>query len=265
MKNLYVTTFNSKLYTQSGKDLLTSFLKYIENGDMLVCYEGFDFKSDFESNDRIFDYNMEQDEYMCNWITANEDNIPEIYGGKAGDDHPIVKQFNDKEGQYWANHRASRYFRKVVALNYALTHYQNEYDYIFVIDCDCIFKNNIMDDKITDELFIDDAAMIYFWSKHRKRIGRGPETGFTGYCKSNRGFEFAKKICDCYSSQDFLRFEFWDDGYVIGRLINENDQPFVLYDLVGQSKHRTTRVMEIPENPLFGIVHHFKNRHQVSY
>ena len=34
---------------------------------------------------------------------------------------------------------------------------------------------------------------------------------------------FANIICECFKSQDFLRFQYWDDGYVIGQLINEND------------------------------------------
>ena len=108
--------------------------------------------------------------------------------------------------------------------------------------------------------------MIYFWSQYRKQIDRGPETGFTGYCKSNNGFEFAKQICECFGSQDFLRFTYWDDGYVIGRFILEHeiDSEFILYDLVGSSINKTTRVMEIKDQPLYGYIRHFKNRHQTS-
>jgi hypothetical protein len=38
-----------------------------------------------------------------------------------------------KKGQTWAKFRASRYFRKIVALNYALTNFSEKYDYIFII------------------------------------------------------------------------------------------------------------------------------------
>ena len=264
MKLLYITTFNLKLYEQSGHDLIESFLKHITFGDMLVCYEDIQFIN--PNSDRIKSYDMTNDKYMCDWLTVNAERIPEFYGGLAGDDHPIVEQFNLKKGQYWANHRASRYFRKIVALNYALINYQNDYDAIFVIDCDCLFKQGISEYKITSELFKDKTSMIYFWSQHRRQIERGPETGFTGYWKINNGFEFAKKICECFKTQDFLRFTYWDDGYVIGRLIieHEDDDNYVFYDLVGSSTNKTTRVMEIKNQPLFGFVHHFKNRHQTS-
>ena len=105
--------------------------------------------------------------------------------------------------------------------------------------------------------------MIYYWSKFREEINRGPETGFTGYCKANNGYNFVKIICECFSSGKFLNYTYWDDGYVIGQVINENKQnkDFVLKDLVGDIPSRTTRVMEIRNQPLFNYVHHFKNKH----
>jgi hypothetical protein len=259
-KVLYITTFNKKLYDQSGLDLINSFLTTETNGELLVCYEEINFIHD---DIKILSYDMTNDEYMLQWINTNINNIPECYGGNAKNTHPIVIQFNKQEGQYWANHRASRYFRKVVALNYALEHYSNKYDFIFVIDSDCIFKKRV-DDSVVDSIFSDKSAMIYYWSTYRKKIDRGPETGFTGYCKKNNGFEFAKIICKCFASQDFLRFKYWDDGYVIGQLINENYDKFKLKDLVKDSKAITTRVMEIKENILFDYIHHFKNKHQMS-
>ena len=224
IKVLYVTTFNKKLYEQTGEKLIKSFKDNNTFADMLVCYEEIKFVSD---SDKIFGYDMTNDIYMNNWLKINENNIPECYGGTANETHPIVIQFNKKEGHDWANHRASRYFRKIVALNYALAHYANNYDVIFVIDSDCIFKKQIDYHKVHD-LFGDGSSMIYFWSDHRKKLDRGPETGFTGYCKSNNGFEFAKIICECFESQDFLRFKYWDDGYVIGQLINEHANKFKL-------------------------------------
>ena len=43
MNILYVTTFNRKLYDQSGNDLINSFLDKNIDGDLLVCYEEIDF------------------------------------------------------------------------------------------------------------------------------------------------------------------------------------------------------------------------------
>ena len=258
MKALYITTFNKKLYDQSGKALINSFFEHKVEGDLLVCYEDMEFQSE-----QCLSYNMRDDKYMCNWLETNKERIPEFYGGQAGQDHPITKQYESKQGQYWANHRASRYFRKIVALNYALQHYSENYDVFFVVDSDCIFKKGI-NINFASELFANNSSMIYFWSPYRLRIDRGPETGFTGFLKERNGFDFAKKICDCYETQDFLRFTYWDDGYVIGRLILENREKFVLHDLVGTTQSKTTRVMDIKDQILFDYVHHFKNRHQTS-
>lgn len=265
MKILYVTTFNERLYEMSGKQLLTSFTSKINNADMLVCYEDFEFKTD-QSN--IFSYDLKNDAYMNTWLEKYKHIIPKFYGGEAEDDSDIFKDNNKdywggNEGQYWAKFRASRYFRKLVALNYALTNYADTYDYIFVIDSDCIFKNCIKH-KVIKQLFDNNTSMIYFWSEFREKINRGPETGFTGYCKANNGYNFAKILCDCFSTGKFLNYAYWDDGYVIGQVINEykSDPNFKLKDLMTNVNSKTTRVMDVKDQPLFDYVHHFKNKHK---
>ena len=64
-----------------------------------------------------------------------------------------------------------------------------------------------------------------------------------------------------FITDEFKKYEYWDDGFVIGKLINENKNNFIFKDLVETSNCRTTRVMEIENNPLINIIHHFKNRH----
>lgn len=267
MKVLYVTTFNEKLYNMSGKNLIDSFTSKIKNADMLVCYEDFEFLSD---NEKIIKYNLKDDNYMNTWLETHKKIIPKCYGGEAEDDSEIFKDnnvdfWNGANGQTWAKHRASRYFRKIVALNYAMINFSEKYDYIFVIDSDCIFKDSLHD-HIVENLFENSTSMIYFWSRFREKINRGPETGFTGYSKANNGYNFAKIICECFSSGKFLDYTYWDDGYVIGQIINEykENKEFVLKDLVGKIPSKTTRVMEIRHQPLFNYIHHFKNKHKVS-
>jgi hypothetical protein len=266
MKTLYVTTFNDVLYEKSGAQLIRSFLEKTTDSDMLVCYEDFEFQSD---SSRIMSYNLGLDEFMAAWLTTHKNIIPQCYGGDASEDSDIFKDASrdiwNKDGQVWANHRASRYFRKIVALHYALTQYSDTYDIIFVIDSDCIFKQNIPS-ELTEQLFENNTSMIYFWSAFRLNHNRGPETGFTGYCKANNGYEFAREICECFASGKFLNYKYWDDGYVIGQIIKEAEQNsvYTLRDLVGNSVHRTTRVMEIKDNLLFDYVHHFKNKHKHS-
>ena len=267
MKILYVTTFNEKLFNESGKQLLKSFYSFIDNAEMLVCYEGFRFQS---NNSRVLSYDLTNDSYMNNWLTNHANIIPKFYGGNAADDSDIFKDnkkdyWGGEKGQFWAKFRASRYFRKIVSLNYAITNFSKKYDYIFVIDSDCIFKASIKEDLI-NKLFDNKTSMIYFWSKFRESINRGPETGFTGYSKENNGFNFAKIICEYFSSGKFLNYTYWDDGYVIGQIINEykKNKEFILKDLVGDMTSKTTRVMDIKNQLLFNYVKHFKNMHKSS-
>lgn len=265
MKILYVTTFNEKLYNLSGSSLVDSFLNNNVLGDFLVCYENMDFHS---NNEKIIPYNISTNAFLGKWLDKHKNIIPKFYNGTAEDNSEI---FNDPtlssgdtgRGQYWARFRASRYFRKVAALHYAINTYSNDYDYIFVIDSDCLFLENLNKDLI-DSLFCNNVGMIYFWGKYRKSINRGPESGFIGYCKKNNGYEFGKLICNYFESDKFLDYDFWDDGYIIGKVINEHQSKFKLFDLVKDSNKRTTRVMDIPENKLFKYVKHFKNRHQTS-
>lgn len=259
MKLLYVTTFNKNLYDQTGKNLIKTFLENTQFGDMLVCYEDMKFKND---SDRIISYNINESKYFNKWLKDNENNIPEYFGGKAKDDDERFL-LDKKKGQPWARFRASKYFRKVTALNHFLENYSDKYDHFILIDSDCILKKNI-DEKLIYDVFNDGSSMCFFWGRYRrKKINRGPETGFTIYSKKNRGYEFAKVICDCFASGDFLRHEYWDDGFVIGRLIMENKEKFKLKDFITTGVV-TTRVMELP-SPFLEYVHHFKNRHKYQF
>lgn len=257
MKVLYVTTFNQRLYDLTGKNLVKTFMENIKDADLLVCPEEMDFVSPSE---RIKVFDIGKSKYFTNWLEDNKKNIPKFYGGLAEDKDPRFV-LDDKKGQGWARFRASRYFRKVAAFQIALDKYSDDYDMIILTDSDVIFKKDIDQEKI-DELFAGDISMFYFWGKHRKKINRGPESGFTGWMKKNNGFEFGKKFCDCFRSGDFLKYEYWDDGFVLGRLITENKSNYKFKDIVDGFPIRTTRVMEIKGNALIDYIHHFKNTHQ---
>ena len=266
MKVLYVTTFNQELYDLTGKNLISTFLNKtkesdeLDKVDLFVVYEDMIFENE---SSRILTFDISNSKYFNNWIKENAKNIPKFFGGEAeNNDERFL--LDKKKGQPWARFRASRYFRKIAALNIALDTFKNTYDLIFLIDSDCVFKKNI-DAKIIKEIFDNNVSMIYFWGKHRRKINRGPETGFTGYMKKNNGFEIAKKICDCFTSGKFLNYEYWDDGYVIGKLIDELKNTYVLKDMVEGSNKRTTRVMEINYNKLFDYIHHFKNKHKFNF
>lgn len=265
MKVLFVTTFNQRLYDQSGQDLLKSFLEYMKDYDLLICYEDqleatlkgiiHECRSGQSGqSSQVYLYPLQTDEYLQKWTSNNLDRIPEIYGGTAND-----QIFKDKT-QPWANYRCAGYFRKIVALNHALNYYSMNYDLLCIIDCDCIIKQSIPF-ELFERLNDNKVSMFYYWGKYRQSINRGPETGFTGYFKEGNGYDFARIICDTFSNQSFLNYEYWDDGYVIGQLIRTYTDRFQFLDLVNTVKSRTTRVMEL-NNPFLQYIYHFKNKHK---
>ena len=123
---------------------------------MLVCYEDMEFKN---NSDRIISYNLKESKYFNKWLKDNENNIPELFGGKAKNDDPRFLK-DKKKGQHWARFRASKYFRKIVALNYFLENYKDEYDFSILIDSDCIFKKNI-NENLINNVFKDNSSMIF--------------------------------------------------------------------------------------------------------
>lgn len=251
MRILYLTTFNEVLYRKTGENLVKSFLRNISVGDLLVCHEDMSFQND---SCRVKTFNMNESAFLRTWLQDNAHNIPELYGGTARNDD-VRFVLDRQKGQSWARFRASRYFRKVAALNFFLERYSGDYDFLILVDSDCVFQKDLPE-ILLGNLF-EDTDMFFFWSQHRKNINRGPETGFTGY--SRNGYSFIRNLCQCYSTGAFLQYEYWDDGFIIGKLIEKGG--FKFKDLVEDTHHRTTRVMEIPNNPLHGIVHHFKNSH----
>jgi hypothetical protein len=263
---LFITTFNKDMYEKSGINLIKSFLL---NTDMslLVCFEGFDFikhsKQDNIYDERLIIYDILNDKYLKLWSKNNIDVIPVIFGGNAPENHPIFIEDKNK-GQYWSRYRTAGYFRKIASLNYALTNFSEKFDIMCVIDSDCIIKTKFNSSDIKNA-FTNGESMCFYWGKYRKKINRGPETGFTAYCRKNNGYLFAELICKSFITQDFRRFEYWDDGYVIGQLINENINKFKFNDLVGFTKDKTTRVMENPNNIFFKFLHHYKNTHSKFY
>ena len=169
MSVLFVTTFNKKLYNITGRTLIQSFISHVSNADLLICYEDFDFLEEFNRekyqekfNGTIITCDISTDTYMTNWLNENKSRIPIIYGGDALDNEPFFGK--TLQEQYWANYRASRYFRKVVSLRHALIHYTNTYDYICVVDCDCVIKQKFPMNALID-IFENKHKMIYFWSE----------------------------------------------------------------------------------------------------
>jgi hypothetical protein len=243
---LYITSFIEKMYQLSGKKMIESFLNTDQDGDLLICYEDFNFDSIIENNkDNILTYNLTDDQYLQEWLENNKDIIPIHFGGTASN---IVFK-NDK---LW-NVKASRWFRKIASIKYAMEVYGNKYDYLIWVDCDCVFKKKIPISVHNN--ILNDCAMFYYFGKQREKYDTGYETGFLGFNKENGGYNFINLIIETYDKKfrDIVR---WDDGYVI-RKVNE------LYNTNIKTKDIAGNVFNPIncKNPYYNYISHNKGFH----
>jgi hypothetical protein len=231
---LYVTSFAEDMYNASGKTLINSFIKYKQKGDLLVCYENFDFLDYTNSN--IISYDIAKSEYLINWLEKFKDYIPDYLGGTATEkENPNV--FDP------ANRRASRWFRKIAALEYAHRTYSEQYTSIIWIDADCEFIGRLSL-KYLNRVF-NNNAVFYYLGKLRKKQNKGVESGFIGFTKYGNfkegysGYDFLKIIFDIFESGKFLKYERWDDGFIFKMGIFEN----LKFKTIDIAVNNTTNVM----------------------
>ena len=136
MNTLFVSTFNYKIWKVSGSNMIKSYLETRPNFDMLLCYE--DLISNYKDNidsDKIISISIDNNKFLKDWEHENRDIIPCKMGGAATEE-------SCPEAFSWQNMRASKWFRKIVAMNIALSKFGDKYDSIIFIDADCVFKKS---------------------------------------------------------------------------------------------------------------------------
>tara|TARA_R100000008_G_scaffold85460_1_gene75456 strand:+ start:3391 stop:4167 length:777 start_codon:yes stop_codon:yes gene_type:complete len=211
MKTLYVTSFNKKLYEATGKKMIESFVFNKTEGDLLITYEdGID--EEIPKHRKFIFYNLEQDEWLAQWLKENEDIIPTFLGGKFEGEYGKAQKFNN---------RASQWFRKIVALNKALD-YKHEYDAIIFIDSDTIFTKKLPAENI-DKIF-DGASMFYHLGSYRRESNTGIESGIIGFNLKEMGAVILGLVINKFRSGEFREYLRWDDGYVFRKVVEENPQ-----------------------------------------
>ena len=227
---LYVTSFNKKLFDVTGKAMIKSFLDTGIEGDLLVTYED-DIENEIPSLEKISLLNLETYDFLNDWLEANRDIIPVEHGGDYKgcdcDKLPASEQYNRGHLQRCPNmgfnRRASLWFRKIAAMNYALKLSEEKgYSKIVFIDSDVAFKN-----KITEEFMnkvFGNNGFFFHLGKHRKRIGTGIESGFIGFSKEIRGYDFLNIVIDKFRTDEFKKYDRWDDGYVFRKVWEEHPE-----------------------------------------
>ena len=227
---LYVTSFNKKLFDVTGKAMIQSFLGTGIEGDLLITYED-GIKEEIPSSDNTLFLDLGSYDFLLDWLETNKDIIPVKYGGEMEgcgcSDLPTSKHYFKDHVQRCANlgfnRRASLWFRKIAAMNYALKLSEEKgYSKIVFIDSDVVFKNKITE-EFMNKVFANNGFFFHLGT-HRKRIGTGIESGFIGFSKENRGFEFLQIVIDSFISGDYRKYDRWDDGYVFRKIWEEHPE-----------------------------------------
>lgn len=216
---LYVTSFSADI-SASGFELLESFGSCRVQGHMLIAHEGVSaFPAGRSKPDWAITHDLDKDEFLRNWLVANRPYIPEHLGGTAkGCQCPNGPYGpHDKKRHrlpcvgYWFCRNASRWFRKVVALRFAL---QLKPEYIVWVDADCRFLKQVRVEHVKS--WFQQHDVFYFKSQRPVM-----ETGIVGYDvrPGHRGRDVIRSVQLCYTSGDYRRLIRWDDSYVTQKAI----------------------------------------------
>ena len=245
MNILYVTTFDLRLFKMCAKRMVESFIQNTE-GFLLTCYEG---NVDIPKHEKIIPQDISNDEFLIGWSEENADIIPVEYGGKNQD----IKFKIGTVGQF--NFRASRWFRKIVALNRALSLY-NDYDAIVFIDADTVIINRLASEELR-KIFGSSEA-IYHLGEYRKRqpvVGAsGVESGVVGFTGKD-GKELLGRWVDKFKTGKFREYERWDDGYVLRKVVEESED-LNIRDLSGD----TPSISVVDKGPFRKFIFHDKGK-----
>ena len=249
-KILFVTSFNKKIYDFTGINLIASFNTYCQddNIDILVAYENFNFKN---NNKNIISENV-MTEFLTNILQENSDIIPTCYGGKANViNNPEL--YNTKK-KY--NFQASRWFRKLAALEIAYIKYRDKYEYIIWIDSDCLF---LKDFNYNDLIIpLNNKILGYYYGCKRLMKNHGIETGLVFFQKT--AYNILYDWFNLISNKEFRKVERWDDGYLLKYLLIDKKYPN--NDKFIDFAEDIVRLNPIDYGPYTSIIKHMKGIHQ---
>lgn len=273
MKILYVTSFNQLLFTNSGQLLLSSYLLQKIEGDLLVCYEDFDFESFLaqeavakvleSTSQKIFHTNISKYPFMIKWLEDNKAYIPICFGGTMPPINtkatPQQTPYQKKANQYW-NRKASLWFRKVASLKFACDTYGDQYDAIIWVDSDCVFYKHLPGSDV--KAILGDNQVFFHQGNIRNQHDYGFESGFIGFTKG-KGYNIIQTVAKFYTKQKYLKQKRWDDGYIFRIIIYHQmkDKELDAIDLVDNNMGGK-RYEAIGKGPFRHYLIHNKGKHK---
>ncbi len=223
----FATTFNQKLFECTGVHSVNSFLQHqIGTDTMHIGYEGMeDFRSPWLKR-QLIAKDISDSPMLTKWERDNADIIPTIMGGDAD---PSVCKCDSLDSSLttlnkhipgcpytYFNSRASKWFRKLVTLQWVIQ--ECESDYLFWIDSDCLFKKTITEEYVHEVFGSND--IIYSYGESQKQGVASVETGFIGF---KRPFTFIEDWIEFYISGEFRKEPRWDDSWSFTKLIERKD------------------------------------------
>jgi hypothetical protein len=238
-----VTSSTFKMYELNGRNFINSYLKNIS--EMKLLYVTENFKLDIV-NDNIIEYDVNDDIFLNDWLTKFEDVIPLNLNGKYDINSNKYNymspktDFNVKNKLFkgdW-NYKASLWFRKIAALNYAHKTFKDST--IIWIDIDSIVRRNIT--KTDIKSLFSNKDFFYIHSIRRDNKDYGIEAGLMGFNK----YDILADIIKCYTSGDFIKYNRWDDGYIIKQIVFSN-----------KHKHNINNINDVGGN----YIQHLKGSH----
>lgn len=255
MEILYVTSFTSRMYSLTGVQLVRSFLHSGSDGTLLLCHEG-PFSRLRPASDRVRCYDLDRSAFLAEWLAANRDIIPVSLGGVASS--CACGEDEETSGHHtgcvfhWFNKNASRWFRKIVSLDFALRHVTC--DAIVWVDCDCIFTNRLPA-SLFGRLF-EDASVLYHKSPDRAVV----ESGVIAFRCDEGGRALLAAVIDRFRTGAFRRNVRWDDGYQFQVVIGET-RYVASKDLGTRAPGVDGMGHVLPSSPLGEYIRHFKGAH----
>lgn len=256
---LYVTSFAKDMYNLSGKLLIDTFNHFNPNNYLCVYYENMDFT---RPSHQILPYDLSESTFLNEWLKENAKDIPAEYGGLA------TPENNPALFKSYFNKSASRWFRKIVAIDTAIKQFGHMFKYVVWIDADCYVRNTLPPDTLHRIFKKND--IIYHLGVKRREQHMGIESGIIGF-KTGLGYNFMDKVANIFRTGHFRRYKRWDDGYVFREVVDEEiilnttrklKHKIKILDVVGHVSGKQYRKSEvIPHGPFRDYFVHDKGKH----
>jgi hypothetical protein len=256
MHALFVTSFAPDMFRTTGVHLLTSFVNSGTPGQMLVCHEGSLAAAIAQRWPTLLQYDLAESAFLRSWLHDHRDIIPDYLGGQAvscdctpDPEAGVMAPHKPRCVFDWYNRNASRWFRKIVALDHAMS--LDSGDCIVWLDADCRFTSTLPP-AMLDEVFGDHAA-FYLRGPDRRVI----ESGVIGFRRDAAGLDLLTRSIERYRSGRFREDARWDDGYQFQMMFDETPT-IPAIDIAGPA---TNFDYVLPGSPLGPFLAHFKGVH----